>query len=115
MTIVACRARGTRRLTTSVPAGGAGPNGASKPPAGAVKAHDRRSIAEDLPGRGARRTRSGWSPERRSDLVGIASVEIHGHPGVRLGTVPEHPQRKTGSDLAVSQLLGFAEFLQLAE
>jgi hypothetical protein len=58
----------------------------------------------------------GWSPERRRVSSGVSSSpEIQDHLGGRLGSLLERTRRILGSDLAVSQLLGFAEGLELLE
>lgn len=66
-----------------------GPQGAFKPLAGAVKGHDRRPVAEDIPGRGARRRnlagRLSDGPTRRSSCPASRSRSLDG----RLGSVPE--------------------------
>ena len=83
---------------------------------GAVKATTRRSIAEDFPVDAARRRDlAGRLSDGPIPSASRSSREVQDHLDGRLGSVPEPAQRIAGSDLAVSQLLGFAEVLELLE
>ena len=90
-----------------------GPQGAFRPLAGGVTTGAR--SLKTFPVK-VSTARSGWSAERGSRLVGVdPRGEFQDQLDGRLGSVPERAQRIAGSGLAISQLLGFAEVLELLE